>query len=86
MEQLINNISYDQVWALVKQLPYRDKKKLNSQIEQTLAKKRNRQAEENTDAKVTDLQQFLLQGPTMSDIQFAQFKKLREDFSQWQEK
>lgn len=85
------NIEYDQVLKLARQLPYKYKKKLTREIEKDL----KAESEENTDGStkyqsesedLNELQQFLLQGPLMSDEQFDRFKKLRKDFNRWLEK
>jgi len=89
--ELTINIEYDQVLKLARQLPYKYKKKLTREIEKDL----KAENEEKTDAgtkyrsgseDLNELQQFLLQGPLMSDEQFDSFKKLRKDFNRWLEK
>lgn len=63
------DISCEQILSLVRQLPYKYKKKLAQEIEKDL------RAE---DEELNELQRFLLQGPVMSDEQFDEFKKLRK--------
>jgi len=48
-------------------------------LEIFLTEKRNRQRDDQSIVPTTDLQQLLLQGPTMSDDQWEDFKALRKD-------
>ncbi len=74
--ELSINIGYEQLLRLVRQLPHNDKKKLNNEIEKDLM---------NTGSKedMNEFQEFLLQGPSMTDEQFNNFKELRKNFNQW---
>lgn len=72
------NIGYDEVLRLVKQLPYKEKRRLSSEIAREL---RPQKAIANTECN--ELQDFLLKGPVMSDDQFREFKDLRKDFARF---
>ena len=41
--------------------------------------------EKVNDIEVKEFQDFLLQGPVMSDEQYSEFKELRKEFSKWLE-
>jgi hypothetical protein len=89
--ELTINIEYDQVLKLARQLPYKYKRKLTREIEKDLKAENEEKTDGNTKYQsgsedLNELQQFLLQGPLMSDEQFDGFKKLRKDFNRWLEK
>lgn len=72
------NIEYDEVLRLIKQLPYKEKQRLSSEIARDLHPEK-----EIENIEVKEFQDFLLQGPVMSDGQFREFKELRKDFARW---
>jgi len=80
------NIEYEQLLKLVKGLPYNQKKRLTREIEKDLKKKNKKRAKPDGDGELNEFQQFLLQGPLMSDEQYEDFKSLRKDFAKWTEK
>jgi hypothetical protein len=80
------DIEYNQLLKLVKQLPYNEKKKLTLEIEKELKEKNKKKAKNFDKKNLTEFQDFLLQGPLMSDDQYNDFKELRKDFTRWIEK
>lgn len=89
------NIGYEQVLNLVKQLSYNDRKKLTTEIKKGLSfqkialpldKKIKSGKPKTLDNELIEFQNFLLQGPIMTDEQFGNYKKLRKSFNQWIDK
>ncbi len=80
------NINYYQVLKLVRQLPYKYKKKLSNEITEDLKEKQaghHVTKHKNESEESNELQHLLLDGPIMTDEQFKQFKQLRKDFDKW---
>ena len=84
--ELSINIKYEQLLKLVKGLPYNQKKRLTREIEKDLKNRNKKSSKANGDEELNEFQQFLLQGPLMSDEQYKDFKSLRKDFAKWIEK
>lgn len=84
--ELSINIEYEQLLQLIKGLPYNQKKKLTREIEKDLKTKTKRKGKSNGSEEMDEFQQFLLQGPFMSDEQYSDYKALRKDFVKWIEK
>lgn len=84
--ELSINIEYEQLLQLVKGLPYSQKKRLTREIEKDLKTGNKKKGKSNGGEEINEFQQFLLQGPFMSDDQYSDFKSLRKDFAKWIEK
>ncbi len=84
--ELSINIEYEQLLKLVKGLPYNQKKRLTREIEKDLKNRNKKSSKPNGNEELNEFQQFLLQGPLMSDEQYKDFKSLRKDFAKWIEK
>jgi hypothetical protein len=72
-------IGYNEILDLVKQLPAGKLKQLQAVINQDLISKKAKQ-------EISTFQEFLLEGPVMSDKQLEQFNENRNSFSQWRAK
>jgi hypothetical protein len=81
--ELVIDVNYDQVWRLVNQLPESDKRRLTKELERNIGDKSSAQSETQDFNELTDFQEFLLQGPTMSDGQLEDYKELRKNFDKW---
>lgn len=64
------NISYNEIWELVKQLPKNQIVQLKTDIEAEII--------EQEKTETTDFQKLLLQGPIMSDEQYAEYLENRK--------
>lgn len=74
--QLTVNIKYEQLIDLIKHLPVNQLARIKSDLDLTLAKSK-------VDIDKSDFQEFLLNGPIMTDDQYSAFKKNRKAFNQW---
>lgn len=70
------DIGYEQLLRLVKQLPAAKIVQLKSELSESLIE--NKSKSDNT-----EFQNFLLQGPVMTDNQYEQFLENRKWFNQW---
>jgi hypothetical protein len=85
--ELTLDIEYEQVLKLVRQLPYRYKKKLDLEIRKDLEQINTvRKKQSDSNGKFNEFQRFVLDGPVMADEQYEDFKGLRKDFNRWLEK
>lgn len=73
------DIGYEQLLKLVKQLPAAKIVQLKSELSESLIE--NKSKSDNT-----EFQNFLLQGPVMTDNQYKQFLENRKWFNQWRTK
>ena len=73
------NIEYEEILKIVKKMSFKDKRRLTSEIVKELDSKDRK--EKVNDIEVKEFQDFLLQGPVMSDEQYSEFKELRKEFS-----
>ena len=73
------DIGYEQLLRLVKQLPAAKIVQLKSELSESLIE--NKSKSDNT-----EFQNFLLQGPVMTDNQYEQFLENRKWFNQWRTK
>lgn len=74
------NLNFNEVVKIVMQLPESDRKKLAQKIlhtENQLHTEKTRSKTENI--KLTDFQKILLNGPTWSEEEYANWKKVRDD-------
>lgn len=87
--ELSININYAQLLKLARQLPYKYKKKLSSEMEKELKKINGEQTRQHDSScekeseEPNEFQQLLLNGPIMSDEQFDRLRQLRKDFDKW---
>ena len=66
---------YEQLIALINQLPIEEVNKLKDEIEKI-------SSEKNVEA-TDDLENFIADGPVMSDEKYNEFEENRKSFSQW---
>lgn len=71
------NIKYEQLLAIINQLPVEEVNKLKSEIE--------RISNEKNGGNLDDLESFIADGPVMSDEKFSEFIENRKNFNQWRE-
>jgi hypothetical protein len=69
------DIGYEQLIAIIHQLPTDEVNKLKAEIERITSE---RKAEASD-----DLASFLASGPVMSDEKYQEFEDNRQNFSQW---
>ncbi|WP_162343674.1 hypothetical protein [Cyclobacterium salsum] len=72
------NIGYEQLIAIISQLPVDEVIKLKAEIEKI-------SLEKNIDTS-DGLESLIANGPVMSDEKYWEFKNNRKKFSQWREK
>ena len=77
--QVTVNIPYEQLVGLIRHLPANQIARLKSDLENTVALP-------DLKAEKTDFQELLLQGPVMTDEQYAQFKESRKQMNRWRKK
>jgi hypothetical protein len=77
--QLTVDIPYEKLIELIRHLPANQLAKIKADLENTVAINKD-----ETEKKA--LQEFILKGPVMSDVQYAAFKKNRKVFNQWRSK
>ncbi len=70
------NIEYQELLALIKQLPFAQIRKLREEIDSITDSEANGQ--ENA-----KLQQLLLNGPVMDEVQYQEFLLNRNHFNTW---
>ena len=73
------NINYEQLLNIIKQLPA-------PQIEKLKAELNKKGSQEQSKKASSDFQNFLLNGPVMSDEQYDAFVENRERMNQWRPK
>ncbi len=73
------DLKFEQLKELIKQLPASQLAKLKSELSDSFLKKKAKK-------DITKLQEFLLQGPVMSDQQFESYQKNRKEFNTWRGK
>ena len=73
------DLKFEQLKELIKQLPASQLKKLKAELSESFLKKKAKK-------DVHKLQDFLLQGPVMSDEQFEAYQKNRKDLNVWRKK
>ena len=69
------NIGYEQVIAIIHQLPIDEVSRLKAEVEKILREK-------NTET-ANDLESLIADGPVMSDEKYNEFEENRKHFSQW---
>ena len=69
------NIGYEQLIAIINQLPIDEVKKLKTEIDR-ISNERNVEA-------VDDLESLIVDGPVMSDEKYNEFEEHRKNFNQW---
>jgi len=74
--QLTVDIPYEQLIDIIRHLPANQLAKIKSDLENTVAV-------DKAETGKTDLQEFILKGPVMSDVQYSAFKENRKAFNQW---
>lgn len=72
-------ISYNEILNLVKQLPASKLKQLQATISQDFVSKK-------ANEEISELQNFLLNAPIMSNDELADYKENRKSFEQWRAK
>jgi len=77
--QLTVDIPYEQLIDMIRHLPANQLAKIKSDLEDAVAMDKAETGE-------TDLQEFILKGPVMSDAQYSVFKENRKAFNQWRSK
>lgn len=70
------DIPYDQLLTLIKQLPAVKILQLKSDLSDSFIEKKAK-------LEISDFQNFLLKGPVMTDDQYEQFHKNREQINIW---
>ncbi len=73
------DIGYEQLLRLVKQLPAAKMVQLKSELSENLI-------EEKSKSDNSEFQNFLLNGPVMTDNEYEQFLENRKWFNQWRTK
>ena len=76
--QLTVDINIDQLIQILKNLPDNQKAKIKSEL--------NEISLSGIKQERSNFQEFLLQGPTMTDVQYKQFKDNRKKMNQWRTK
>lgn len=71
------NIGYEQLIAIINQLPIDEVNKLKAEIE--------RISSEKNIENVNDLESLIADGPVMSDEKYNEFEENRKNFNQWRE-
>ncbi len=69
------NIGYEQLIAIINQLPIDEVNKLKKEIDR-ISNERNVEA-------VDDLESLIVNGPVMSDEKYNEFEVNRKNFNQW---
>lgn len=69
------DIGYKQLLKLIKQLPASQVAKLKAELDETFIATKS-------EKEISDLQQFLIEGPVMSDDQYLFFKENRKKLNQ----
>lgn len=69
------NIGYEQLIAIINQLPTNEVNKLKAEIEK-ISTERNFET-------IDDLESLIVEGPVMSDEQYNEFEEIRKNFNQW---
>jgi hypothetical protein len=69
------NIGYNEILELIKQLPKTQILQLKTDIETAII--------EQEKTETTDFQKLLLQGPVMSDEQYAEYLESRKYINKW---
>ena len=77
--QLTVDIPYEQLIDIIRHFPANQLAKIKSDLENTVAM-------DKVETGKTDLQEFILKGTVMSDIQYSAFKENRKAFNQWRSK
>jgi len=78
MELKLEDIGFDQLMEVIRHLP--DDKKSQIQAELATPKK------EDTEASRDEFLNLLLNGPTIDDEQYKEYKKIRKHFNRWRTK
>lgn len=73
------NIGFEQILNLIRQLPANQIVKLREELN-------NKDLIESFKTDISEFQNFLLSGPVMSDKQYNNFLKNREQFNKWRQK
>jgi len=73
------NIEYEQLLFLIKQLPANQIAKLKTEIDDNFILVKSKD-------EISDFQQFLLNGPVMTEGQYDAFLENRKHFNQWRTK
>lgn len=76
---LMVKIEYDEILNLVKQLPAGKLKQLQASINQDFISKK-------TSEEISELQNFLLTAPVMTNSELKEFKENRKSFDKWRMK
>ncbi len=76
-------IDYQQLFNLVKQLPYKTKIKLFKDLLPEINSSKIKTESINKEEDYNDFQKLLINGPVMSDEQFNNYKNLRENLNKW---
>lgn len=76
---LMVKISYNEILNLVKQLPASKLKQLQATINQDFVSKKAIE-------EISELQNFLLNAPIMSDDELVNYNENRKSFEQWRAK
>ena len=74
--ELTVNLNYDEIEKLIKQLPASKIKQLKLKLDEKFI--RGKALKE-----ISNFQEFILNGPVMSDIQFEEFNANRKLMNQW---
>ena len=72
-------IKYEELWNLIMQLPTNQLTRLNEDLA-TLSDKRD------LSIKTTSFQEFLSQGPLMTECQYEQFQENRKYVNEWMQR
>ncbi|MGM9475354.1 hypothetical protein ACS5PU_02945 [Pedobacter sp. GSP4] len=73
------DIGYEQLLAAIKKLPAAKIKQLKSVLNEEFI-------EQKASNDLSDFQDFLLKGPTMSEEQYKQYQTNRKSFNSWRMK
>lgn len=77
--QLTIGIPYEQLIDIIRHLPVNQLAKIKSDLENTVVINKDETGK-------TELQEFILKGPVMTDVQYSVFKENRKAFNQWRSK
>ncbi|MBU0489861.1 MAG: hypothetical protein KKA07_01195 [Bacteroidetes bacterium] len=76
--ELTVNLRFEQIIALIRQLPVNQVLKLKVEIDKKIA-------EPKSVREKSEFQKFLLGGPVMSGEQYNEFKENRKKFNAWRQ-
>lgn len=73
------NIGYDQLLKLVKQLPASQLARLKTELDDKFLTNKSKE-------EISELQNFLLEGPVMTDDEYKLYLENRKKINQWRQR